>query len=541
MSAAAGVGTTGTDPHDESVTASLPPHPGLSLPALRRLTWWVTVACLLVIAGLVIGEVATGRPGDGAARSAVVVPAVTGVCVAAGVLFASSLLGRPVLSGAQWRSSVLLAVLVAAGLLVLSRGVGQGAFPWPLPLAAALAAAHTGSPNPWRAVWPAGLGLALLASLCGSWWGGAVTLSGAVQDAAIVAIAAWGLLAQVWMLRVVDHLDRARRLESAAAVTGERLRFAAELHDIQGHNLQVIALKSELAERLAGVDPERAVAEMREVQELARQALGDTRAVVQGYRRVTLETELANAARVLTAAGIDCRIERGAAASGAAASGAAGCGAAASGAGVSGAALSGAAASSSAASAAGVSGGGMSGLPETAATLVGLVVREGTTNVLRHSSARHCVIELTAEAGVLHLVMCNDAPFGEHPGPAGGLAALADRLASAGGTLAWHLTSGEFAIEATLPTAAPGPAVAGPAVAGPALAGPAVAGPAAPGPAAAGPVTAGFAATGAMRVGPARDGADPRAPAPELSVGPRLTAPPEAGRGAAEAGREARR
>ena len=429
---AADLGPPGPDPHDGSVTASpTPSYSGLGLPALRRLTWWVTAACLLVIIGLVIAESVTGPAVGGAAGSTLVGVAVTGVCGAAGVLFASSLLGRPVLPDARWRATVVLAVLVAGGLLTVSRAGGEGGFPWPLPLAAVLAAAHVGSGNPWRRVWPAGLSFALVASLCGSWWGGEVPWASAVEDAAMVVIAAWGLLAQVWMLRVVDHLDQARRLESAAAVTGERLRFAADLHDIQGHNLQVIALKSELAERLAGVDPERAVAEMREVQELARQALVDTRAVVQGYRRVRLETELANAARVLTAAGIDCRVERDPDAP---------------------------------------------GCPEPVAALVGLVVREGTTNVLRHSEAGHCAITLTASTGGsepdgaggsgtlragnargsariggLRLVMRNDKPLGGQPGPAGGLAALADRMIDAGGTLRWRIASGQFVLEATFP------------------------------------------------------------------------------------------
>ena len=387
------------DPHDEDVNAPLL--------ALRRLTWWVTVGCLLAVVVLTAGELAA------VGRTAVGLPAVAGACAAAGVLFAGAVLGRPVLRPAHRRGVVIVAALAAGGLLALSRVVAEGGFPWSLPLAALLAAAHAAAGRPWRTVWPAGLGLALVASLLGSWWGGQVSWFGAVQDTAIVALAAWGLLAQVWMLRVAERLDRARRVESAAAVTGERLRFAADLHDIQGHSLQVIALKSELAERLAVLDPDRAVAEMREVQALARQALGDTRAVVQGYRRVTLETELTNAARVLTAAGIDCRV---------------------------------------------VPGPGLPALPEAVATLVGLVVREGTTNVLRHSEARHCTIAVTVRAEVLCLRMRNDAPLGLRPGPAGGLATLADRLSTAGGALHWRSTAGEFTVEATLPFGTPVPA-----------------------------------------------------------------------------------
>jgi two-component system sensor histidine kinase DesK len=390
-----GVGGLDSDPQDEPVTASMPKHPRPGLLALRRLTWWVTVACLVVFAVLVTAESGT----------VVVGVLAFAVCAAAGVLFAAPVLGRPLLHPAYRRGLVVITAVAADAVLVVSRAVADGGFPWPLPLAALLAGAHAGSRHPWRIVWPAGLSLAVAASLLGSWLGGQLSWTGAVQDAAMVALGAWGLLAQVWMLRVAERLDRARRLESAAAVTGERLRFAADLHDIQGHNLEVIAFKSELAERLAVVDPERAVAEMREVQDLARQALGDTRAVVQGYRRVTLETEMGNAARVLTSAGIECRIERDA---------------------------------------------GLPDLPDEAAMLIGLVVREGTTNVLRHSAARRCTIALTAEAGSVRLLMGNDAPLGARSGPAGGLAALAERLASAGGALHWHTAPGEFTIEATV-------------------------------------------------------------------------------------------
>ena len=231
IDAAAGLGGPDDDPHDEPVTASTPEHPGPGLPALRRLTWWVTVACLLVFAVLVATE------------STVLLVAVLafGVCAAAGVLFAAPVLGRPVLHPAYRLGLVVTTAIAADAVLVVSRAVADGGFPWPLPVAAVLAAAHAASSHPWRTVWPAGLSLALAASLLGSLLGGQVAWSGAVQDTAIVALGAWGLLAQVWMLRVAERLDRARRLESVAAVTGERLRFAADLHDIQGHNLEVIA------------------------------------------------------------------------------------------------------------------------------------------------------------------------------------------------------------------------------------------------------------------------------------------------------------
>src|SRR5687768_7464192 len=134
---AAEVGVRGSGPHDEPVTASPPPYPGLGLPALRRLTWSITAACLLLIAGLVTTEALTGP-----VRAVVVPPAVIGVCAATGLLFAGPLLGRPVLPAPRWRVTVVLTALVAAGVLALAHADGTAGFPWPLPLAAVLAAAH---------------------------------------------------------------------------------------------------------------------------------------------------------------------------------------------------------------------------------------------------------------------------------------------------------------------------------------------------------------------------------------------------------------
>ncbi|MEU4407227.1 histidine kinase [Streptosporangium sp. NPDC023963] len=208
-------------------------------------------------------------------------------------------------------------------------------------------------------------GSVALASGNGEW-----LLAGAFP-AGMVASVAWMALGMLWAWDVADRLDQAGRLAAEVAVKDERLRFAADLHDIQGHHLQVIALKSELAERLAETAPVRAAAEMREVRRLAADALRDTRAVVQGYRRTTLEDELANAAKVLAAAGIDTAVERGRAT-------------------------------------------GADTLPEPARHVLGLVMREATTNVLRHSRARRAYIAYDVEDGRARLRVGNDGVEGGH-------------------------------------------------------------------------------------------------------------------------------
>lgn len=231
----------------------------------------------------------------------------------------------------------------------------------------------------------------------------------------MLAFVAWVTLGPLWAWDVAGRLDQARRLAAELAVQDERLRFAADLHDIQGHHLQVIALKSELAARLADADPSRAAGEMRQVQRIAVDALQDTRAVVQGYRRTTLDDELANATRVLAAADIDARTRIPAAVD------------------------------------TGV-------LAETGRHLLGLVMREATTNVLRHSRAHTAEVAYRVADGYAYLQVGND---GVDPSPAvddgTGLRSLADRLRGAGGELTWVRDGDWFTLTARVPAGTEAP------------------------------------------------------------------------------------
>jgi len=365
-------------PHDGGV------HPApTGLPLLRRLTLWTLLGCVAFAGVIVVIEAsALSRPVSVAATLATVL-----ACATAAALFARQV---P-------RTLVGAAVIAAATVVALARIEDTGGFPWVLPLAAVTAAAC--------AVWPslmvafAGTVLAFLAALAGS----RISWTDAAVDAAITALCTAGLYGQVWVLQLAERLDRARHVDSAAAVAEERLRFAADLHDIQGHNLQVIALKSELAERLVSADPVRAAAEMREVQQLARRALGDTREVVHGYRAVSLGTEVSNAARVLRAAGIEVSVSVD------------------------------------------------PGVPLAAANLLALVVRECTTNVLRHSAASRCDIAVSAGGDAARLRFANDRPLSAVAGPAGGLAGLTARLAAAGGDLDVEGTATSFTVCVTVP------------------------------------------------------------------------------------------
>lgn len=215
-------------------------------------------------------------------------------------------------------------------------------------------------------------------------------------------------LLSTWWWDVVVKLDGARRDAAQLAVARERLRFASDLHDIQGHHLQVIALKAELAERLLDRDPQAARENIHEVRTLARTALEETRSLVRDLRQVSLEEELANARDVLEASGARTTVRT------------------------------------------------VEVTDPTARTLLGLAVREAATNILRHSATDAVTIALARRAGELVLRVENDgavARDGDGPASGTGLAGLHRRFAAAGGAVTGRCDDGRFVLEARLPAA----------------------------------------------------------------------------------------
>lgn len=216
------------------------------------------------------------------------------------------------------------------------------------------------------------------------------------------------VLSSLWWWEVVVKLDEHRRTAADLAVTQERLRFAADLHDIQGHHLQVIALKSELAERLLDIDIEAARANIHETRLIAKQALEETRLLVSGYREIALDDEIENAREVLSASGAECTLELDAAALQVGADAA-------------------------------------SAGPSSAASFgtelrhaLAMAVREATTNILRHSAATQASIRLRVVEGVCELGVMNngllDAAVSSRV-PGSGLAGLRERVTALGGEL----------------------------------------------------------------------------------------------------------
>uniref|UniRef100_A0AAU2VAC0 Histidine kinase n=1 Tax=Streptomyces sp. NBC_00003 TaxID=2903608 RepID=A0AAU2VAC0_9ACTN len=225
------------------------------------------------------------------------------------------------------------------------------------------------------------------------------------------------------MSDMIVKLHRSREELSRLAVAGERLRFARDLHDVLGYSLSAITLKCELAYRLLADAPAKAYEEVGEVLSTSRKALADVRSVSRGYREMSLRGEADAAVSMLEAVGIrtTLRFEAGV-------------------------------------------------LPGPVDTVLATVLREGLTNMLRHSKAERCEIEAALQDGAAVVAMAHDgAGRARHPkgGTEGnGLAALDVRVQELGGTLVHSADSqGWYRLEAAvpLPDRADGESGAGPA------------------------------------------------------------------------------
>lgn len=396
-----------------------PRRPGRSV----RATWWYTwssVALMIVVlnaaAGVWLGLLGPAPIGIRAALIALVA-----LCAVLQLRF--SMLHRAGLfSGAADARAVATLLIPAAVTSLACLAAAPRLLAGVLPLSLALSVLAAERPRPWCAPLSVAVVSALivhsavgsrLAPVLGSHPSPEHLEALARADRSTVYLALFALatiLLGVWLWGVVQRLDEARSAEADLAVARERLRFAADLHDIQGHHLQVIALQAELAERLLERDPEAARQKLRETREIARQALEETRGLVQGLRQVSLAQELDNAADVLGAAGIDCRRHAGS-----------------------------------------------EPQDPQIRRVLGLAVREATTNLLRHARAESASYELTLESDAAggttwRLEVANDgAAPARDTSPGTGLRGLRERAESLGGSLTVHRDDGRFAVEVLLP------------------------------------------------------------------------------------------
>ncbi|MFI6943035.1 sensor histidine kinase [Streptomyces sp. NPDC050418] len=274
--------------------------------------------------------------------------------------------------------------------------------------------------GPWLALFPL-LSLAVGTSLRGrrlAWTVGVLTCSAALTgawrdtDAWSAVTSGYGTLlsglvtaAILALSEKVLELRETREELARTAVDQERLRFSRDLHDLLGHTMSLIVVKSEAARRLAAVDLDKALAQITDIETVGRQALTEIREAVTGYRESSLTAELDRARDTLSSAGVEPVVRQ-------------------------------------------------SGPPPAPVTgaLLAWVVREAVTNVVRHSGATTCRIDLAGTADSTRLTV-TDNGRGEGAGsPGSGLRGLKERLAQAGGSLeSGPEEKGGFRVVVTLP------------------------------------------------------------------------------------------
>ncbi|GAB3575276.1 hypothetical protein GCM10027406_06540 [Leifsonia lichenia] len=182
----------------------------------------------------------------------------------------------------------------------------------------------------------------------------AVAIDGSFDDNWFIALVTVSI--GVMMAAFARQIESLRALRQAQgeiarlAVIEERARFSRDMHDVLGHSLTVVTVKSELARRLVAIDPAKAEEEIADIERLSRSALADLRAAVAGYREMSLSTELAAAQAALAAADIEAHLPRNG-----------------------------------------------DGVDPELRELFGWVLREGVTNVIRHSGSRNCWVTVTSD------------------------------------------------------------------------------------------------------------------------------------------------
>ncbi|MFG1654501.1 sensor histidine kinase [Micromonospora sp. NPDC049275] len=207
------------------------------------------------------------------------------------------------------------------------------------------------------------------------------------QTALITVLAGTLTLAFSRTARLVEELRRTQRELARTAVQQERLRFARDLHDLLGHTLSLVVVKAEVVRRIAPTDPHQAAAEAADIERIGRTALSEVREAVTGYRERSFGRELDSVRTALADVGISVTVRET-----------------------------------------------NHPLGVEADDAFGWALREGVTNVLRHSRASRCEIEVVADARESVLTIRDDG-VGGRPQPGNGLRGLSERLEQAGGEL----------------------------------------------------------------------------------------------------------
>jgi two-component system sensor histidine kinase DesK len=228
---------------------------------------------------------------------------------------------------------------------------------------------------------------------------------GAVGIAATTVAIGFMMMAFARLITANAALEDAREELARLAVADERARFARDLHDLLGHSLSVIALKAELAGKLLPGKQEEATQHIADVKRVARDSLTQVREAVSGYRRPTLAGELDGARLALEAAGIEARLDTPEAT-----------------------------------------------LPPDVEGVLAWTVREGTTNVIRHSGARSCRIAIHPGLAGASVEVEDDGDGANGDAAGHGLAGLRERAERLAGELeAGPRPGGGFRLRVTVP------------------------------------------------------------------------------------------
>ncbi|WP_256838098.1 sensor histidine kinase [Ornithinimicrobium faecis] len=353
------------------------------------------------------------------------------------LIWAPLLLGAYVIAAAQeqqWRDMLLLLAAGAAFLLTIvtfyRAGPRHGSGPVWLPLAllavlvvTILVTIRTVERSELAFMAVALLAIAAAVVLPPRIVPAVVVLIGLTSGAgALVAGWGWGVVSWLTITTVlsgmgtfvvhrlgatIGELNRTRQQLAEAAVSAERMRFSRDLHDLLGHTLSVIVVKAEVVRRLAEADPAAAAAHGAEIETLGRSALTEVRQAVAGYREGSLEDEISRAAAALRAGGIEPEI-----------------------------------------------GHVPAGLDPGAERQLAWVVREATTNVLRHSRADSCRVRVERGRGRARVTVADNGRGTPGSGRSGtGLVGLRERLAERGGTVTVEHRPDGFTLVAEVPLA----------------------------------------------------------------------------------------
>jgi len=248
-----------------------------------------------------------------------------------------------------------------------------------------------------RWAWLAAITVAFSAYAATLWLPGWERDDGILFGTLVATLAIWGISQAI--NRNVEVLQ-VREENARLALEDERNRFARDLHDILGHSLTVITVKAELANRLIDVDADRAKVELADLERLSRDALTDVRRAVEGYRELTLPGELARARTALSAAEIEADLPNS-----------------------------------------------TDDVASDARELFAWTVREGITNVIRHSGARHCTVVLTEN----EVEVRDDGRGAASAGAGNGITGLRERAAALGGTVVTRSLQPGFSLKVVVP------------------------------------------------------------------------------------------